>query len=239
MQEEISALHTTNTWTLVPPSPTHNAIGCKWVFRVKYKVDGTLAKFKATLVAKAHNSALTCPMHSFMAPFMRTSICNNLQVLFTPHMCADPSLFVKADHCLTFILVYVDDIIITSTSFISYQALISQLSAKFSMKNLDNKSGEILSDPIAYRSLFGALQYLTWTRTKIAFSVNQVCQHMHTPRTPHLLAVKRILRYLKGTPAHGLLIHKGNLNITAYSDSDWAGCPIDRRSTTGYCIFFG
>ncbi|BBG92487.1 transposable element gene, partial [Prunus dulcis] len=137
------------------------------------------------------------------------------------------------------------------TMFLSQQKYICDLFIRFSMldckpcstpsssQKLDNTSGEPLSDPTAYRSLVGALQYLTWTRPEIAFSVNQVCQHMHAPRTPHLSAVKRILRYLKGTPAHGLLLRKGNLNLTAYSDADWAGCPIDRRSTTGYCIFFG
>lgn len=71
------------------------------------------------------------------------------------------------------------------------------------------------------------------------FSFNQVCRHMHTPRTLHLSAVERILRYLKCTPVHGLLLGKGNLNLTTYSDSNWAGCAIDRCSTIDYCIFFG
>ncbi|CAL2229706.1 unnamed protein product [Prunus armeniaca] len=65
---------------------------------------------------------------------------------------------------------------------------------------LDTTSGDLIQDPIPYRSLVGALQYLTWTRPNIAFSVNQGCQHMHQPRTHHLTAAKCILRYLKGTP---------------------------------------
>ncbi|KAM1411727.1 hypothetical protein ACFXTH_024342 [Malus domestica] len=52
MQDEFNALQSTGTWTLVPPSPTHNVIGCKWVFRVKKKSDGTVERFKARLVAK-------------------------------------------------------------------------------------------------------------------------------------------------------------------------------------------
>ena len=52
-------------------------------------------------------------------------------------------------------------------------------------------------------------------------------------------AVKRILRFLKGTLTQGLWFKKGSLDLTAYSDADWAGCTFDRRSTTGFCVFLG
>ena len=100
-------------------------------------------------------------------------------------------------------------------------------------------SGTLLPNPTFYRSTVGALQYLTWTRPDLAFPVNQVCQYMHSPRTIHLQAVKRILRYLKGTIDSGLWFTKGSQCLTAWSDADWAGCPVDRRSTSGYCVFLG
>jgi histone deacetylase 1/2 len=63
---------------------------------------------------------------------------------------------------------------------------------------------------------------------------------MHDPRLPHYNHVKRILRYLKGTLAHGLHINPSSpTSLTAYSDADWAGCPDIRRSTSGYCVFLG
>ncbi|KAK1619295.1 hypothetical protein QYE76_024812 [Lolium multiflorum] len=63
---------------------------------------------------------------------------------------------------------------------------------------------------------------------------------MHDPREPHLLIVKRILRYLKGTLDHGLTLHSSTSHsLIAYSDADWAGCPVTRRSTSGYCVFLG
>ncbi|CAL9031837.1 unnamed protein product [Prunus brigantina] len=62
---------------------------------------------------------------------------------------------------------------------------------------------------------------------------------MHSPLDTHYLAVKRILRYLKGTIDHGLLYKKGSLDMTAYTDADWAGDPNDRRSTTGFVVFLG
>ncbi|CAL2232282.1 unnamed protein product [Prunus armeniaca] len=95
------------------------------------------------------------------------------------------------------------------------------------------------SNPAYYRSLVGALQYLTFIRPDIAYSVNQVCQFMHSPLKTHYLAVKRILRYLKGTMHHGLTFRKGSLNLHAFTDADSAGDPNDRRSTTGYVIFLG
>jgi hypothetical protein len=67
-----------------------------------------------------------------------------------------------------------------------------------------------------------------------------VSQFMHSPKEEHLEAVMRILRYLKGTPGKGIVFRKNShLNVFVYSDADWAGCPIDRRSTAGYFTFVG
>jgi hypothetical protein len=100
--------------------------------------------------------------------------------------------------------------------------------------------GALVSDPTAYRSLAGALQYLTFTRPNIAYPVQQVCLHMHDPREPYLMAAKHILRYLQGTLDHGLLLHRtSTLNLIVYTDADWASCPDTHRSTSGYAVFLG
>ena len=104
---------------------------------------------------------------------------------------------------------------------------------------LSVSSGEPLPDPNVYRQMVGALQYCTLTRPDIAYSVNQLCQHLHSPTTLHWTARKWVLRYLKGTPNHGLKFTKGPLRLEAFCDSDWAGNPDDRRSTTGFGIYFG
>jgi hypothetical protein len=63
---------------------------------------------------------------------------------------------------------------------------------------------------------------------------------MHRPLKPHWQAVKRILRYLKHTPSHGLLLHRtSSTTLAAYSNADWAGCSDNRRSTGAYCVFLG
>lgn len=65
-------------------------------------------------------------------------------------------------------------------------------------------------------------------------------QFMHIPRVPHFDAATRILRYLKGSISHGILFPTSSaLTLTAYTDSDWASCPMTRRSTTGYFITLG
>nr|XP_028959295.1 uncharacterized protein LOC108171893 [Malus domestica] len=136
--------------------------------------------------------------------------------------------------------------------FLSQQKYVQDLLTKTEM--LDSKAcdtpclpytrllkddGDPYNNPMLYRSVVGALQYLTFTRPNIAFSVHQVCQFMQTPMNAHFTAVKRILRYLKGTMQFGITYTHGDLSLKAFSDADWAGDPNDRRSTTGLVVFLG
>jgi histone deacetylase 1/2 len=140
----------------------------------------------------------------------------------------------------------------SSGLFLSQQQYISELLTKAGMQDYHtsctpadtgsklSSSGKPVVDPTLYRSLAGALQYATITRPDIAYAVQQACLFMHDPKEEHLTHIKRILRYLKGTIAHGLHLTKSkNLTLTAYLDADWAGCPDTRRSTFGFCVFLG
>jgi histone deacetylase 1/2 len=96
------------------------------------------------------------------------------------------------------------------------------------------------NDALRYRSIVGALQYLTLTRPDISFSVNKVCQFLHAPTETHWAVVKRILRYLRQDTNIGLKIRKCNsMLISAFLDADWAGSVDDRRSTSGFAVFLG
>lgn len=205
---------------------------------------------------------------------------------------SDASLFVYKDkNDLAFLLLYVDDIVLTGSSSSLLQHITAKMKQEFPMTDMGrlsyflgikvdyNKSGIFLSqkqyaleiieragmmnckpistpsdvnsklsaevgdridNPKQYRSLAGALQYLTITRPDIAYAVQQVCLFMHDPRTPHLAALKRIIRYIQGTQDHGLQMSKSKEHsLIAYSDADWAGCPDTRRSTSGYCVYLG
>ncbi|RVW75728.1 Retrovirus-related Pol polyprotein from transposon RE1 [Vitis vinifera] len=106
--------------------------------------------------------------------------------------------------------------------------------------HLTPSGGKPLSNPSLYRRLVGSLVYLTVTRPDISYAVHQVSQYLSAPRSTHYAAVLRILRYLKGTLFHGLFYSaQSPLVLRAFSDSDWARDPTDRRSTTGYCFLLG
>ena len=85
----------------------------------------------------------------------------------------------------------------------------------------------------------GALQYLSITRLDITFAVNKVSQFASDPRDVHWFAIKLILKYLMHTIMYGLLIKpRLSSQLVVFFDVDWAGCPDDRKSTSGYCTFF-
>ncbi|GKD75507.1 putative ribonuclease H-like domain-containing protein, partial [Tanacetum coccineum] len=91
-----------------------------------------------------------------------------------------------------------------------------------------------------YRSMIGSLMYLTSSRPDIMFAVCACSRFQVQPKASHMHAVKRIFRYLKGQPTLGLWYPKDSpMDLIAYSDSDYAGASLDRKSTTGGCQFLG
>ncbi|CAM8954016.1 unnamed protein product [Rhodiola kirilowii] len=109
-------------------------------------------------------------------------------------------------------------------------------------EKLTKNSGQLLdgNDVLKYRSMVGGLLYLTLTRPDISFAVNKVCQFLSKPTSEHWEAVKRIMRYIKGTANMGLKFqYSSRTRLSIFTDADWAGCPDDRRSTGGFAIFFG
>jgi hypothetical protein len=91
-----------------------------------------------------------------------------------------------------------------------------------------------------YRGMIGSLLYLTASRPDIMFSVCLCARFQSCPKESHLIAVKRIFRYLLGTIDLGLWYPKSNsFDLISYTDADFAGCKIDRKSTSGTCHFLG
>ncbi|KAL8127329.1 hypothetical protein AgCh_014300 [Apium graveolens] len=360
MDDEINALMRNNTWILTPFKPSMNVIGCKWVFQVKIKSDGSLDRYKARLVAKGFNQkkgidyydtfnpvVKPCTIRMILSlpvsrkwPIHQLDVQNSflhgnlneevymrqphgyIDQRFPDYVCkliksiyglkqasrtwyrrlssylleigfisskADSSLFILNGHSGTaYVLVYVDDITASTTKMVNY--IIQKLQDEFAIKDLGplsyflgievvrDDTGMFLSqrkyivdllrkvqldgvksistpmstsmsltvphslfheDVSKYRSVVGALQYLTLTRPDISFAVNRVCQFMHSPKVEHWVAVKHILRYLKHTINYGIFFRPTLFSLCAYSDSDLGGYSIDRRSTSGSCVFFG
>ncbi|GJR30630.1 ribonuclease H-like domain-containing protein [Tanacetum coccineum] len=158
-----------------------------------------------------------------------------------------------------YLLLYVDDIVLTTSSKSLLQQIIRSLHQEFAMTNLSplnyflgisitrDSPGLFLSQKKYAIELLDraytdhcSLQYLTFTRPDISYAVQQVCLYMHDPREPHFSALKRILHYVRGTLDYGLqLFSSSNTDLVAYSDVDWAGCPTTRCSTFGYYVFLG
>jgi hypothetical protein len=102
-----------------------------------------------------------------------------------------------------------------------------------------NEDGKAVDQKV-YRSIIGSLLYLCASRPDIMLSVCMYARFQANPKECHLMAVKRILRYLVYTSYLGLWYPKGStFNLLGYSDSDYAGCKVDRKSTSGTCQFLG
>jgi hypothetical protein len=131
---------------------------------------------------------------------------------------------------------YIKDLL-TKLNMQGAKEVITPLSTTTMLKLLDGTSSV---DSTEYRSIIGALQYLSLTRPDISFAVNKLSQFMHKPMTTHLTAAKRLLRYLKHTIFHGIHIRRDmNPKFITYSDADWAENCDDRKSTSAYIYFLG
>ncbi|GJQ97846.1 putative ribonuclease H-like domain-containing protein [Tanacetum coccineum] len=175
----------------------------------------------------------------------------------------DQTLFIKKQKGDTLLVqVYADDIIFGSTNKELCTGFEKLLKDKFQMSSMGEltfflglqsastpvdlekplvKDGDADNiDVHLYRSMIGSLMYLTASRPDIMFAVCACARFQVTPKTSHLLAVKRIFRYLKGKPTLGLWYSRDSpFELVAYTDSDYAGATLDRKSITGGCQFLG
>jgi len=95
-------------------------------------------------------------------------------------------------------------------------------------------------DQTKYRGLIGSLLYLTSSRPDIMFAVCLCARYQANPKESHFKVAKRILKYLKGTTNVGLWYPSHSpIHLIGYSDSDFAGCKLDRKSTSGTCHLLG
>nr|GEY05145.1 hypothetical protein [Tanacetum cinerariifolium] len=206
MQEELLKFKMQKVWVLVDLLKGKRAIGSKWVFRNKKDKRGIVIRNKARLVEQGHTQEEGIDYEEVFAPVQK-----------------DNGIFISQDK-------YVADILrkfgltygkSTSTPIDTEKPL------------LKDPNGEDV-DVHIYRLMIGSLMYLTSSRPDIMFAVCTCACFQVTPKVSHLHAVKRIFRYLKGKPHLGLWYPKDSaFNLVAYSDSDYAGASLDRKSTTG------
>ncbi|KAI0507536.1 hypothetical protein KFK09_013662 [Dendrobium nobile] len=362
MASEFYALQKQGTWSLVPQPPNSSVLGCKWTYKTKMHADGSIAKYKARLVAQGNhqeygidyyetfslvaklptirillsialhhnwkvqqldvanaflhgtmeetvymkqprgfedttNPDYVCHLHKAIYGLKQAprqwynTFTSTLVSMGFKHSSSDPSLLIlHKQQIQVYMLIYVDDVLLTGNNDTVISQILQQLNTKFNMKHLGEahmflginiartenqfflsqqsyalailksvqlhqckglsnptctklpknlQQDDILSDDTTYRRITGSLQYLTLTRPDIAYSVNQLSQHLHKPDASHIYLLKRLLRYIQGTSDYGLPLIKSDLYLTSFSNADWAGDPITRKSTSGYCSFLG
>ncbi|GJY55481.1 ribonuclease H-like domain-containing protein [Tanacetum coccineum] len=211
-----------------------------WLFRHKYLADCPFSRYKARLVANGSTQVKGIDVDETFSPVVKPGTIQIVLSLATSrhwpaHQLdvknaflheislwaeASPSGLVSTGTYTTYLLLYVDDIVLTASSDTLLQQIITSLHQDRTCVDMESKlrdDGDPVSDLTLYQSLAGSLQYLTFTRPDISYAVQQICLYMHDPREPHFSALKRILRCVR----------------------DWVGCPTTRRSTSSYCVFLG
>nr|GEX79768.1 ribonuclease H-like domain-containing protein [Tanacetum cinerariifolium] len=287
MFDEYNALIKNNTWTSVPWLEGANIVRCMWLFRHKFLADGTLSRYKVRLVANGSTQVEGVDVDETFSPVVKPgTIRTVLSLAISRHWPVYrldvKNAFLHGDLAKTvymhqplgfrdpehpnygddtaFLLLYVDDIVLTASSDRLLQQIIASLHCEFSMTDLGtlnyflgisvtrDSSGMFLSqrkyaiEILESAHMVGCNPSRTPvdTESKLGDGGTLVGLYMHDLREPYFSALKRILRYVQGTLDYGLQLFSSTTDsLIAYSDVDWAGCPTTRRSTSGYCVFLG
>ncbi|GJZ26934.1 ribonuclease H-like domain-containing protein [Tanacetum coccineum] len=179
----------------------------------KFHADGTLSRYKARLVANGSSQQLGVDFDETFSPVVKPATIRTVLSLVVSRKCPIHQLdvknvFLNGDLSETAYMYQPPGFV--DARFPNHRKYALQLLERAHMVNcnpsrtpLDTESklgpdGVLVQDPTMYRSLAGGLQYLTFTRPNLSYAVQQICLYMHDPREPHLAALKRILRYVRG-----------------------------------------
>ncbi|MCO5548280.1 hypothetical protein L7F22_001737 [Adiantum nelumboides] len=232
MDEEIVALDVNKTWELMPLPKGKKAIGCKWVYKVKHKADGTIERYKARVIAKEYAQTYGIDYEETFAPVAKmATICTVIVVAIAKgwfmHQIDVKNAFLQGSYkkkCIwsshlvmkmsdagfVLITIYVDDLIIVGDSEIEIEHVKGLLKKEFEMKDL------------------GELRYF--------LGLDVICK----TEKPHLDAVYCTLCYVRATLDHALFYAVDvPVKLQGHTDADWAGTTTDRRSTSRFMFTLG
>ncbi|XP_020207367.1 uncharacterized protein LOC109792370 [Cajanus cajan] len=237
MHEEIFALEENDTWVLTALPHHKTAIGCRWVYKIKHRADGSIERYKARLVAKGYTQMEGLDFIDTYSPVAKLTTVRLILALATMNNWHLKQLDVN-NTFLHGILheEYALDIL-TDTSLLGAKPVSTPIDY---CTKLHKKSGTILPNPTPYHRLIGRLIYLTNTRPDISYCVQHLSQFVDSPTSAHQQEAFHIVRYLKNALGCGLFFsNNSHPQIKAFSDFDWAGCHDTRRSVTGFAVYLG
>ncbi|GJT70000.1 retrovirus-related pol polyprotein from transposon TNT 1-94 [Tanacetum coccineum] len=234
MQEELHQFDRLDVWELVDRPLCKNVINLKWLWKNKRDEENTVIRNKSRLVAKGYAQKEGIDFEESFALVARLEVVR---------------LFIAKD-CLQ--ERGSSDPPIPSLIFINQAKYAQEILKKHGMtscdsigtpmatKHLDADLSGTPVDQMKYHSMVGALMYLTTSRPDIVHATCYCARYQAKPTEKHLTAVKRIFRYLKDSINMGLWYPKDTgFELTAFSDSDHAGCLDSRKSTSGGIQFLG
>ncbi|GAU42941.1 hypothetical protein TSUD_135330 [Trifolium subterraneum] len=233
MKEELHQFEKNEVWNLVPFPKDHSIIGTRWVFRNKLDENGKVVRNKARLVAQGYNQQEGIDYDENFAPAaseFEMSMMGELGFFLGLQIKQqEDGIFISQDK-------YVNDLL---KKYKMNEAKIMSTPMHPSTSLDKDEKGKYVSEK-EYRGMIGSLLYLTASRPDIVFAVGLCARFQTSPKESHLIAVKRIFRYLVGTPDVGLWYKKGShFDLQAYCNADYAGDKIERKSTSGACQFLG
>ncbi|RVX02576.1 Retrovirus-related Pol polyprotein from transposon TNT 1-94 [Vitis vinifera] len=266
MVDEMDTLHSNGTWDLVVLPSGKSTVGCRWVYAVKVGPDGQVDRLKARLVAKGYTQVYGSDYGDTFSPVAKIAFVRLL--LSMAAMCSWPlyqldiknvflhgDLVNTADHSVfyhhnslgqcIYLVVYVDDIVITGSDQDGIQKLKQHLFTHFQTKDL-GKLKYFLGIEIAQSSSGVVLSQMKYALDILEKTGMLNCKPIDTPMDPNVKLVPgqgELLgdpgRYRRLVGQGVLYENRGHTQVVGYTDADWAGSPTDRRSTSGYCVFIG
>ncbi|KAD4385770.1 hypothetical protein E3N88_25939 [Mikania micrantha] len=254
MLEELLQFKKLGVWQLVDRPKGVKVIGTRWVLRCKKDDHGIIVRNKARLVVQGFRQVEGLDYNEVFAPVARLEAIR----IFLAYVSFKKFKVYQMDVKSAFLHGVINETVYVSQSPGSEDPLHRDQVYKLdkalyglhqaprawyetlSTHLLNNGFRRGVIDATLYRGMIGSLMYLTASRPDIMFATCLCARYQSKPRVSHLIAVKRIMRYLKGTPDLGLwYLNDDNFELIAYSDSDYGGCKRDFKSTSPGCQFLG
>ncbi|GKV41844.1 hypothetical protein SLEP1_g49325 [Rubroshorea leprosula] len=244
MKEDMSSMYGNGVWELVEIPVGFKPIDCKWIYKTKKDAKGKIKRFKARLVAKGY---IQKEGIDYRETFSMVSSKDSFRIIMALIAHFDLELhqmdvkiaFLNGDLLEEVYMMQVEGFEVEGNEHMDCRAGVdpinkgNKLSTKQCPKN--NLEKEQMKG-VPYSSVVGSLMYSqVCTRPHMAFATSILRRYLSNPGYDHWITTKKALRYLRKTRDHMLVYRRvENLEVVGFTDTDFAGCTDNRKSTTGY-----